>query len=86
MQQPTIASQPNHEINMDDDERALWAEVDPVSILFVFIQKYINLAPIGYISCTESKFAMRPLAVTLGMIPGPYMEGGSEGETRDETL
>ena len=29
---------------------------------------------------------MRPLAVTLGMIPGPYMEGGSEGETRHETL
>jgi hypothetical protein len=24
--------------------------------------------------------------VTLGMIPGPYMEGGSEGETRHETL
>ena len=37
MQHPTIASQPTQEINMDDDERALWAEVGPVSILFVFI-------------------------------------------------
>jgi hypothetical protein len=41
VQDVTVTSQPDPEINMmDDDERALWAEVGPVSSLFIFMKTH----------------------------------------------